>query len=86
MYYVLLRNGQTRRMESHPVGVYFVSPYVGLTFRLLVMCLHAQHAPARAMIITTEGRRGLIRLHFALVKVLMATAERSNPEITVCLG
>jgi hypothetical protein len=49
-------------MESHRIGLHFVFPYVGLTF---YVTKHAQHAPALAIIITTEGKRGLERLHLA---------------------
>lgn len=61
------RNGHGSGWSHIRIEPFFVLPYVGLTFRLLVMCLHAQHAPVRAIIISTEGRRGLERLHLALV-------------------
>nr|WP_231116753.1 hypothetical protein [Paenibacillus polymyxa] len=44
------RNGHGSGWSHIRIKPFFVLPYVGLTFRLLVMCLHAQHAPVRACI------------------------------------
>lgn len=74
------------RMESHPNGVYFVLPYVGLPFDW-VTCLVARPTNLRPCnYLSTEGKRKQRRLHLALVRALVATTERGNPEITVRLG
>ncbi|WP_143758689.1 hypothetical protein [Paenibacillus odorifer] len=72
-------------MESHPIWVTLRFALRWTAFAGLCAWGHVQHSPDRAIIITTEGRRGptaSLRAGYALV----ATAERGNPELTARLG
>ena len=81
-----IRNGHTPDQESHPCA-YFVLSYVGLPLGAgYVFGFTPNIFLARACVLSTCGKRGIDRLHLALVMALVATAERSNPEITVYLG